>query len=82
MTRKRFIKLLMSRGEQKRTAQATAYLYNARKVPYAKAYSDYRIRVQITKAFRRLGEVVARAGQSILETARAVGWQKDGADNG
>ena len=81
MTRKRFIKLMMSHGEQKRTAQAAAYLYNARNVPYAKAYPDYRIRVQIRKAFRRLGEACARALQSIRKTARAFELLKDGADN-
>ena len=38
MTKKRFIKLLMSQGIQRNSARAIAKSYNDRKIPYKKAY--------------------------------------------
>lgn len=41
MTRKRFIKLLMSHGESKRKAQKIAYMYNVSGKSYKDAYFNY-----------------------------------------
>ena len=43
MTRKRFIKLLMSKGIQRNAAQEIAARYNSRNIPYAKAYKIFLI---------------------------------------
>ena len=41
MTKKRFIKLLMSQGIQRNSARAIAKSYNDRKIPYKIAYRPY-----------------------------------------
>ena len=65
MTKKRFIKLLMSHGEQIHRARAIAFLYNSRNIPYKKAYSDYLIKVRTRRAFSQLAKAVAKVGESI-----------------
>lgn len=65
MTKKRFIKLLMSNGEQPRRARAIASLYNDLSIPYKKAYSDYLIQSGIARAFSRMGEAAQKAGESL-----------------
>lgn len=65
MTRKRFIKLLMSHGKQRNEAQAMAFYYNLRNTPYAKAYSDFLTKHSLSLAFRRFGECANKAGISL-----------------
>lgn len=62
MTRDRFIKLLMARGEEIRQAREIAFRYNARKIPYEKAYSDYFSRQRVRMSICRLGEAAAKLG--------------------
>ena len=73
MTRKRFIKLLMSHGEQIHRAKAIAFLYNSRGIPYKKAYSDYLIKIGINKAFSRMAKAAAKAGESIKTITISLG---------
>lgn len=54
MTRKRFIKLLMSHGETLHSARAIAFLCNVKNMPYKKAYSDYLIKTRLTRLSRNL----------------------------
>ena len=54
MTRKRFIKLLMSHGETLHSARAIAFMYNATNTPYKKAYSDYLTKTKLTRLSRKL----------------------------
>lgn len=57
MTRKRFIKLLMSCGETPKMARAIAYLYNINGTPYKKAYSDYSRKTRVKTAMNSLAEI-------------------------
>lgn len=56
MTKKRFIKLLMSKGIQRNEAQKIAARYNLRNIPYEKAYSDFLLKNGVSLAFKRLGQ--------------------------
>lgn len=70
MTRKRFIKLLMSKGVQRNKAQEIAALYNSRNIPYAKAYKIYLLSNSAKKAFEALGlhfKEFAKAIQQVKE---------------
>lgn len=78
MTRKRFIKLLMSHGIPRNKAVKIAADYNSRNVPYDKAYSRFMFS-RIGSAFRKVnksfaaistaacicGSTIKRATQSI-----------------
>ena len=50
MTRKRFIKLLMSHGESKRRAHDLAYKYNIFGMPYKSAYANYIVKKSLREA--------------------------------
>lgn len=71
MTRKRFIKLLMSNGEQRNKAQAIAMLYNVSKISYKRAYSDYLLKSGVKKSFVRLGEACRKASESLCGLVRS-----------
>lgn len=69
MSKKRFIKLLMSHGEQIHRARAIAFLYNARNMPYKEAYSDYLVKIRMRPVFAQLVEAANKAGESIKAMA-------------
>ena len=73
MTKKRFIKLLMSHGEQIHTARTIAVLYNSHGIPYKKAYSDYLTKIRINKAFSRLAKATVQVGKSIQALTLSLG---------
>ncbi|MBO5969007.1 MAG: hypothetical protein J6S14_10985 [Clostridia bacterium] len=72
MTRKRFIKLLMSHGETPRSARAIAFLYNVSGTPYKKAYSDYCVKTSMQRAFASLGKAALKCGESISKVAQSL----------
>lgn len=72
MTKKRFIKLLMSHGEQIHRARAIAFLYNARNISYKEAYSDYLLKTAMTRAFSRMSQVAKNLGDSIKNVAQSL----------
>ena len=65
MSRKRFIKLLMSKGESLHSARAIAFLYNSSKKPYKKAYQEYLLRHSTQKAFESFSRSMRSFGDSI-----------------
>lgn len=73
MSKKRFIKLLMSHGEQIHQARAIAFLYNARNIPYKEAYSDYLVKIAMRRAFVQLVEAANTAGKNIKAMAISLG---------
>lgn len=81
MTRKRFIKLLMSHGEQKHKARAIAFLYHSCGTPYREAYSDYLIKIGINKAFSRLAKAAAELGTSIQKISISLLKLKEAMSN-
>ncbi len=72
MTRKRFIKLLMSWGESKRRAQTIAYLYHLRGEPYKSAYADYVLKKSLRVCCERLGNAFRKHGLAINGLTAAV----------
>lgn len=71
MTRKRFIKLLMSHGEQIHRAQAIAFLYNSRGIPYREAYADYYVKTSLTLALRSVSNSIVSVSNSFREMVSA-----------
>ena len=71
MTKKRFIKLLMSHGEPIHTARAIAFLYNSRNISYKEAYSDYLTKIVLTKAFSKLSQVAKTLGDNVKNVAQS-----------
>jgi hypothetical protein len=71
MTRKRFVKLLMSHGEKPRDARAIAFKYNARGVPYKEAYRDYRLR-RVSRSFVRLSISCKKLCYGLTRAAQAL----------
>lgn len=65
MTKKRFIKLLMSTGVQKTEARKIASSYNSRKIPYSEAFSDYLIKEKLVKSFSKLGKAAVKFGEDL-----------------
>lgn len=61
MTRKRFIKLVMSKGKQRNEANRIANLYNARNIPYHNAYISF----QISHGFNGLAKTVAKTSSHL-----------------
>ena len=72
MTKKRFIKLLMSHGEQPHKARAIAFIYNSYKTPYKKAYSDYLLQVGTKRSFAKLSASCAKLGEGLIKCAQSL----------
>lgn len=70
MTRKRFIKLLMSHGETLYSARTIAFLYRSRNMSYKSAYSDYLLKTSIKRSFKRLSRAAVECGKSIVSVAK------------
>lgn len=71
MTKKRFIKLLMSKGESRNKARQIARAFNYCHKPYKKAYSQYLFEVSLKKSFGRLGDAARKAAESISKCAQS-----------
>ena len=65
MTKKRFIKLLMSTRVQKSEARLIAARYNSRKMPYSQAFSDYLVKEKLIKSFSKLGAAAVKFGENL-----------------
>ena len=77
MTKKRFIKLLMSKGKSRNEARQMASCYNSRNISYARAYSTYRLTIPFIKiacSARQFRESLSKA--SILMKDFAEGLSK------
>ncbi len=71
MTRKRFIKLLMSHGETLHSAKTIAYLYRSRDMSYKNAYSDYLSKTSIKRSFERLSKAAVKCGKALTSVVTA-----------
>ena len=72
MTRKRFIKLLMSHGISRNKAVEIAADYNSRNVPYERAYSRIASSRGIISAFRNSGKQFKAAGAAFGSLSYAM----------
>ena len=72
MTKKRFIKLLMSHGKQPREARMIALRYNARGMSYKKAYNFYYAETSLMRAILKIGKVSIKLGDSITNAAQSL----------
>lgn len=65
MTKKRFIKLVMSQGVQRNEANEIAESYNSRGFSYVSAYRNFIIKTSLRESFEILGEVVGNAAEKL-----------------
>ena len=72
MSKKRFIKLLMSKGIQRNEAQEIAARYNSRNIPYEKAYTDFLLKNGVIFAFKSLGQHFAKFNTALKNFSCAV----------
>ena len=86
MTRKRFIKLLMSRGLQRNEAQKKAEEYNSKNVSYSDAYMHFCVSVSfanLAKSFNNVGECIRKATAGLAKLGKALKEINErGAENG
>lgn len=89
MTKKRFVKLLMSEGIQRNEAQQIAARYNSRNIPYTRAYSYYALGFgfrrglkKVARSFENLGEQTKQALRSFAELQEALANAERGCKNG
>lgn len=71
MTRKRFIKLLMSHGETLYSARAIAFMYNVNNVPYKEAYSEYLLKTSFKRMARKVSLAFRGLGSNIQSVVQA-----------
>lgn len=69
MSRKRFIKLLMSDGVSRNVAVELANYYNRRNIPYEKAYEKYKMHICFRLACKRMCSAIGAFGR-YLTTGR------------
>ena len=69
MTRKRFVKLLMSHGITRNEAQTIAKRYNARSFSYKHAYRTFLLTHSIKQNFKKMGEAFKMASASIRQVS-------------
>lgn len=67
MTRKRFIKLIMSHGVSRNDALGLVAYYNFANIPYKRAYLDFMIK----NSFITLGKAIYKMGESLSTTKLA-----------
>ena len=80
MTRKRFIKLLMSNGVPIKRARDIAYQYNARKMPYKNAYTHYCLK-GMRQAFVKIAVSTAALTNSLSKVAQTIRKFKEAIEN-
>lgn len=75
MTRKRFVKLLMSYGIPRNRAMAIAYIINEHNVPYSKAFHSLGIaKYRIISECKRCLVAVSQAVVNASEVFRRLGF--------
>ena len=67
MTKRRFVKLLMSQGNSRNESVVIALRYNRRNYSYEKAYSDYLIKYALSNSFRKFGLSCEEASKSFAK---------------
>lgn len=65
MTKKHFIKLVMSQGVQRNEANEIAERYNSRRFSYASAYINFIMKTRLKESFEILGEAVGNASDNL-----------------
>lgn len=78
MTRKRFVKLLMSQGITRNEAQTFANRYIAQKLSYAQAYRNFLLKQSVIFNFRLLGETFQATTDSFRTLTNAFEKLKEG----
>ena len=63
MTRKRFIKLLMSHGASRNEAVELANYYNRRNIPYKRAYERNKRLMAVRLACKRINSAIGAFGR-------------------
>ncbi len=69
MTRKRFVKLLMSHGITRNEAHKTANRYNARNFSYKRAYRNFLLVHGFKQGFKKVSEAFKIASSSIRQAS-------------
>ncbi len=77
MTKKRFVKLLMSHGVQRNEACKIAKTYNTQNISYASACIDYFLKY----SFKSIGEAFRRFSEELQDVIISVGALKEGLKN-
>lgn len=72
MTKKRFIKLLMSNGVQRNGAYELAVLYNIKGYSYKRAFRNFRIILRLKRSFVMLADSAKRATRAFDEMTSAM----------
>ncbi len=71
MTRKRFIKLVMSHGVSRNKAQEMARAFNSKNLPYEKAYRCFMLTYGVRKGFRELSMATSNFAARVRKTMAA-----------
>lgn len=77
MTKKQFVKRLMSQGIQRNEACKIAKTYNTQNISYASAYIDYFLKY----SFKSIGETFRRFSEKLQEMAVCINALKEGLKN-
>lgn len=70
MTKKRFIKLVMSKGKGRNEAQKIASEFNSRRTPYDKAYKIFRIFNCLEATFIKCKAAAKRLVDAVMSAIR------------
>ena len=73
MTRKRFVKLLMSKGVSRNQANSIAQQYISEGLSYESGYRIWKVSHSLKDPITQIGEVVNRATAAIQSLASAIG---------
>lgn len=72
MTRKRFIKLVMAEGKQKREAEALAYISLSTKGNYQKYYDRFIWTFRLNRQYERMKKGIIAAGNEFAKAGKAI----------
>lgn len=78
MTRKRFVKLLMSHGITRNEAQTIAKRCISQHLSYEQAYRNFLLKQSVINSFRRLGESFQVANVSFRTLTKSIEKLKEG----
>ena len=78
MTRKRFVKLLMSKGIQRNVANGKAKTYISNGFSYEQAYRNFLLVYGIKSGFKKLGEAFSVANVSFRTLTKSIEKFKEG----
>ena len=71
MTRKRFVKLLMSKGYSRNVAMDKAFIVHLMRKSYSQSYKEMSLKISLNVVFENMAKAIVRVGEAFQKLSEA-----------